>query len=253
MKEHDESTDGPPLLRMLAASPAIRLPGLTVFLISQEKARAVSDRLHDLLDPDETARSTEFATWDLRHRYVTGRAALRSILSTIENGAVPAADWRFGFSTNGKPYVRAPANMGWFFNISYAEDLIAIAVSKEVEVGVDVELSHVIPRDELPWHLFSGNEQQVLKATPAANFMPVFLRFWTLKEAIAKRTGQGVATEFSEIDTTVMRVVDGLQAISHNAEPGVLLFHMARPIGDKTLFLSVSTSPIGRSQDVTTG
>jgi len=250
MKGYDESTDGPPLLQMMAAIPAIQLPGLLVFLISQTNAQAASDRLHDLLDSDERARSTEFATWDLRHRYITGRAALRSILSMIERGAVPEADWRFGFSTNGKPYIRAPINMTWSFNISYAEDLIAIAVSKEVEVGVDIELSHAIPRNEVPWHLFSNNEQKVLRATPAASFMSVFLQFWTLKEAIAKRAGQGVATEFSEIDTTVMPVVDGLQAVGHRTKPGALLFHMRRHFADKTLFLSVSTTPFDRSQDI---
>jgi phosphopantetheinyl transferase len=253
MKGHDETASRPPLLQKLAASPAIPLPGLMVFLISQRNAQAVSDPLQDLLDSDEKDRSTEFATWALRHRYVSGRAALRNILSMIEGGAVPATDWRFGFSTNGKPYVKAPKSTICSFNISYAEDLIAIAVSKEVEVGVDIELGHAIPRDVLPWHLFSINEQQILRATPAENFTSVFLRFWTLKEAIAKRTGQGFATEFREIDTTAMPVVDGLQAVGHDAKPGALLFHMERPIGDETLFLSVSTSPIGRSHDVVTG
>lgn len=243
MKDHDAQAQWPELLVRLSAISPLRLPGLVVFLISQRHARAVSDRLRDLLDSDDTARLTRLATWDRRHRFVTGRAALRMVLSTLEAGTVPETGWRFGTSANGKPYIRAPKSSIRSFNLSYAEDLIAIAISPEVEVGVDIELGHAIPPEERPWHLFSENEQQILKTTPAAGFMSVFLRFWTLKEAIAKRTGQGVATEFSAIDTTVMPVVDGLQAVDYRAKPGALLFHMERHLDDKTLFLSVSTTP----------
>ncbi len=249
MKDHDERPGGSALLQKLSAIPPLELPGLVVFLVSQRNARAVSGQLHDLLDPDETTRSTRFATWDLRHRFITGRAALRSVLSMLEAGTVPETDWRFGSSTNGKPYVRAPKSSIRSFNLSYADDLIAIAVSKEVEVGVDIEFSQEIPQSDLPWHLFSNDEQRLLRAASAADLPPVFLRLWTLKEAIAKRTGQGFATEFSEINTTALPVVDGLESVGHHPKAGALLFHTDLTIEGETVFLSVSTAPLGQDHD----
>ncbi len=237
------------LLHKLSAIPPLQLPGVEVFLISQRNAKAVSGQLNDLLDPNEKTRSARYSTEDLSHRYITGRAALRSILSMFEAGTVAETDWHFGSSTNGKPYVRTPKSSIRSFNLSYADDLIAIAVSKEVEVGVDIEPSHEIPQSEFPWHLFSKDERRLMMATAVADLAPVFLRLWTLKEAIAKRTGQGFATEFSEINIAALPVVDGLEMVGRRRQAGALLFHTDLTVEGETVFLSVSTAPFGRDHD----
>ena len=167
----------------------------------------------------------------------------------LVKGSVPAADWRFGASANGKPYVRTPESSIRSFNISYAEDLVAIAVSEEIEVGVDIEIKREIPQLNLPWHLFSADEQRLLKTTALAHFTPVFLRLWTLKEAVAKRIGQGFATEFSEIDTLTLPVVDGFESVGQDWKPGSLLFHSELSIGADTVFLSVAAAPIGSDRN----
>lgn len=249
MKEHDERPRGPDLLDHLAAIAPIALPGLTVFLVSQGHAGTVWDHLGDLLDADEKRRSRRLATEALRRRFITGRAALKSALTMLEGGRVAETDWRFGASANGKPHIRAPRSAIRSFNLSYAEDLIAIAVSKEVEVGIDIECGHEIPREDLPWHLFSTGEQRLLRAAMTGDLTPVFLRLWTLKEAIAKRTGQGFATEFSEIDTTAMPVVEGLGSGDHQGQAGDLLLHAVLTIEGKAVFLSVSTAPLGGDED----
>lgn len=246
MKEHGERPERSVLLHKLSADPPLQLPGLMMFLVSQRNAQAVSGQLHDLLDLADKTRSTRYATENLHRRFITGRAALRSVLSMLEAGTVPETAWRFGSSTNGKPYVRTPKSSIRSFNISYADDLIAIAVSKQVEVGVDIEIGQEIPLSDLPWHLFSNDEQRLLRATSAADLLPVFLRLWTLKEAIAKRTGQGFATEFSEINTLEMSVIDGLESVGHHPEAAALLFHTDLTIEGETVFLSVSTAPFGR-------
>lgn len=240
-----------PLLQMLLAIPPLQLPGLTVFLIAQSKARAASRQLYALLDTDERTRSARFTTWELRHRFSTGRAALRIILSMTEGGAVAETDWRFGASANGKPFVRTPRSRIRSFNLSYGDDFIAIAVSTAVEIGVDIECGRAIPMDTLPWHLFSKDEQQILKNTPAADFTRAFLKLWTLKEAIAKRTGQGFATEFSALNTAAMPVVVGLASVGREADIDALLFHTDLSVGDETVYLSVSTAPPGSDEDVT--
>lgn len=235
----------PALIRSLLAIAPLELPGLSVFLVSQRNAKAVAWDLYALLDEDDRARAARLTRWDLQHRFVTGRGALRSILSMIEGGAVAAADWRFGTGTNGKPFVRSPASGVRSFNVSHGDDLIAIAVSEEVEVGVDIECGREAPLDHIPWHLFSDDEQRLLKATPVADFTRAFLKLWTLKEAIAKRTGQGFATEFSTLNTAEMPVLVGLASVARRTDTDALLFHTDLSVGDATVYLSVSTAPLG--------
>lgn len=200
--------------------------------------------LQDDLDIDDKARLRRMASSDLRDRFTRGRVALRSILSTVENNDIPVTAWHFGTTSNGKPYIQAPKNSIVSFNLSYANSFIAIAVSKTVEVGVDIETDHRFPHDELPWHLFSGDEQRLLRTAPQKNFWNVFFRLWTLKEAIAKRTGRGFATEFSEINTLELSVVDRLNKVARLAEAEALLFHTRLTVLDNSLHLAVSTAPI---------
>lgn len=235
----------PALIRDLLACAPLELPGLSVFLVSQRKAKAVAPDLYARLDEDERTRSARVTAWDVQHRFVTGRGALRTILSMIDGGEVAAADWRFGAAANGKPLIRSPASRVRSFNLSYGDDFVAIAVSEEVEVGVDIECGRDIPLDTLPWHLFSDDEQRLLKATPPADFTREFLKLWTLKEAIAKRTGQGFATEFNTLNTVDMPVFVGLASVGQRTDTDGLLFHTNLGVGDETVYLSVSTAPFG--------
>ena len=244
MTDHTARPSGAALLQELSAIPPLQLPGVVVYLISRRNAQNVATQLHELLDSDEKARSTRLSTWEQRSRFVTGRVALRCALTILEGGIVAEPDWRFGASENGKPNIRAPKSSIRSFNLSYARDLIAIGISREVDVGVDIEIRHEIPQHDFPWHLFSAEEQRILRAATDAERLPVFLRLWTLKEAIAKRTGQGFATEFSEIDTTVLTVCDGLELVGGWSKADYLLFHTDLQVQGTTVYLSVSTAPI---------
>lgn len=201
--------------------------------------------MEDLLDAADLRRSNRLRNHDLRQRFVVGRAALRSILSMLDSGSVAATDWRFGTLGNGKPCIQEPEGLRWSFNLSYAGELIAIVASKDVDVGVDIELHHEIPRNEIPWHLFSNAERRLLRSTAVVDLPPVFLRLWTLKEAIAKRTGQGFATEFSAIDTTVLNVVEDGREEAEYSETDAVLFHEQISIHGETAFVSVSAAPQG--------
>lgn len=239
----------PAMLDDLLVIPPLRWPDVTIFLISSQATKAIqttkttADNLFACLEANERARSVKMASPDLRHRFLTGRAALRSILSAFDGNAIPEDAWRFGRSKNGKPNITAPKNRSVFFNLSYAECFIAIAISGTVDVGVDIEVNHAIPSSELPWHLFSRDEQQLLQATPRQAFQDAFFRLWTLKEAIAKRTGLGFATEFSEINTSALSVVDGLANIADPRHGDADLFHTALPVLDTIIHLAVSKEP----------
>jgi len=242
MKDRDKLLTMPSVLRSLLAMPPLQILDVSVFLISPNKNDARFSRLERYLDQDDKQLLKKLPSPDLGHRFITGRAALRCILTTFEDHDVPEATWRFSNLANGKPCIRAPKTSIASFNLSYANSLIAIAVSKAVEVGIDVEMEHAIPDDEIPWHLFSKDEQHLLKTTPKAGFSNAFFRLWTLKEAIAKQTGQGFATEFSEINTLDLSVVEKVSELDHVTKAEALLFHTRLMVEDKTLHLAVSTT-----------
>ncbi len=230
-------------LESLLATPPLRLPGVLVFLLSTNKAKNLPKKFFDSLDMGETARSKRGAPPDANHRFMIGRAALRCILTTLDDRGVSEADWGFGTTIHGKPYIQSPDHSVPCFNLSYAEYFMAIAISRTAEIGVDIEVSHEIPRDERPWHLFSDDERHLLKHSPAEDFPNIFFRFWTLKEAIAKRTSEGFAAEFSDISIPARPVVDGLDNTADLDEAGLWHFHTCLALESKTVHLAVSAAP----------
>ena len=71
-----------------------------------------------------------------------------------------------------------------------------------------------------------------------------FMRLWTLKEAVAKRMGTGFATEFSEIDTTDLPIIDGPDRIASCAEAEPALRHLCLTLPEGIAHVSISTAPV---------
>ena len=85
-----------------------------------------------------------------------------------------------------------------YFNISHSGAHGLIALSREGRVGVDVEERR--SRDSLPGlvgTVFGPREQDVLAGLEGRRWLEAFLRFWTIKEALAKAWGTGLHTDFS--------------------------------------------------------
>ena len=96
---------------------------------------------------------------------------------------------RYGFKTNGKPFIKG---LEWFnFNISHSEDLVMIAVS-ENEIGCDIEKVTDIGLD-IAKKFFFREEYENIAAIPASEKRnELFFRYWTLKESFMKVTGLGM-------------------------------------------------------------
>lgn len=104
-------------------------------------------------------------------------------------------------SIHGKPYFTEGE---LHFNLSHAGDL-AVAVLADCRVGVDIEpYDHEIPkaRRERLSALFTPGERALLAV--AADKARTFLEIWVRKEALAKRSGRGIA-DLSSADTAAIR------------------------------------------------
>ncbi len=152
------------------------------------------DACERLLDEAERARHQRLLIDRVRHEHLVTRALARTSLSRYAR--VAPESWVFVKNQWGRPEVQAPAEARWLrFNLSNTRGLVAIAVARELDVGVDVEF---VERKTEPLAIaerfFSASEVQALRAQVGdAAQRERFFAYWTLKEAYIKARGMGLA------------------------------------------------------------
>lgn len=107
----------------------------------------------------------------------------------------------------GKPYFE---DNSVYFSISHTKDYVFCVLSSQ-PVGMDAEKADRIIRPELAEKILSPSEKA--RYTQASDKQETLLRFWVLKEADAKCTGEGLRiypnhTDFHPDDPRI-RVMNG--------------------------------------------
>lgn len=152
------------------------------------------DEAMALLTPEESRRCSRFVFDDDRRDYAVGHALLRTALSSYDGG--PPDDWTFHTNAYGKPFVTPSQDdaLRLPFNLSHTRGLVACAVARCGEVGVDVVPVEGTAHTRLiNRQLFSQSEIDHLAACGEAERQVRFLELWALKEAFAKAIGLGMA------------------------------------------------------------
>lgn len=154
------------------------------------------------LDEDERARAGRLRSVDGRQSYVAGHALVRALLGTVGNR--PAHQWRFVHGAFGKPEVDPALDRDLQFNLSHTRGLAVAACCRGHAVGVDAEAA----TDR--WSMlgiaddhFAAEEVVLLGRLPEAERLDAFLRLWTLKEAWAKATGDGLTSDLASVRFTL--------------------------------------------------
>ena len=157
-----------------------------------------SARLADLsalLSEDELRRAARFHFPLDRDRWIAAHGLLRVILGRYVATA-PAA-LRFELGTYGKPKLIDEV-LG--FNLSHSGDQALIAVTKQGEVGVDIErLRSDFSPEEMAANVFSPQERADLHSLPSDIRHHAFLTLWTGKEAYVKARGDGLSFPLSQL------------------------------------------------------
>ena len=149
-----------------------------------------------MLTDDEREKIDRFRFARDRHTCLITRALVRTTLSRYQD--VPPDRWRFQTNDHGRPDVSAPASPVRF-NLSHTDGLIACLVSRDRDVGVDVEhLARAGRRLELADRYFAPREAAALRRMTAAGRPTRFLEYWTLKESYIKARGLGLAIPLAD-------------------------------------------------------
>lgn len=149
-------------------------------------------RLH--LDDDERARAARFAFPHLQRDFVAAHLLVRAALSDAVP-EVPPHQWRFRAGAHGRPAVVEPAHSRPCFSLSHTDGLAVVAVSLDLNLGVDVErrVERANTLDIAPRY-FAPAEVDGMQALPEPARPARFFDLWTLKESYIKATGTGLAT-----------------------------------------------------------
>lgn len=155
-------------------------------------ARTLPDRLR-VLDAEERRRASRLRE---PSEFVMVRSALRAILGRALGRS--ARDVPIGREAGGRPVLEEPTDLD--FNVSHTRGMALIAVARGRRVGVDLEARDadpVLDASTLARALTPAERALVLSAPdPDA----AFLRRWTLKEALLKARGTGLAEPLDDLD-----------------------------------------------------
>lgn len=155
----------------------------------------------DILSEVELQRYRRFRLESERRRHLVSHVLLRMLLSRTTRGAVDPRCWRFTKNEYGKPAVDMAAGLpSLYFSLSHSERLVAVAISADCPVGIDVESLRRPNSSNPSLDLLSPGERSWLKSRPLTVMGPDFTRLWTVKEAYAKYLGRGLSLDFPSFE-----------------------------------------------------
>ena len=137
-------------------------------------------------------------------------------------GCAPA-DLKFDIDTRGKPFLSSDNTLSVTFNLSHSGNRVVFAVSKNQDLGVDLE---IIKKErailKIAERYFSPAETKELRNLPKASQVKRFYELWTLKESVLKACGYGLSRGLSKIefsfpasDKLVMHSAPGNENLTH--------------------------------------
>ncbi|KAK6011026.1 4'-phosphopantetheinyl transferase family protein, partial [Ostertagia ostertagi] len=140
---------------------------------------------------------------------IIGRLLLRHATHVFTG--VPWNEIQFARTEKGKPFLTNPADTNFGLNITHQGDFVGFASSCTSRVGVDLmrldkeragktadEYINSMAKSASP------DELRMMRSQPTeAMKMTMFYRYWCLKEAILKATGDGILDDLSRINFQV--------------------------------------------------
>lgn len=166
----------------------------------------------------------EIHIWALPYDRAAGRLPLRRLLAGYLDTAVD--DVVLTEATHGRPELGGAHAGRLHFNWSHSGDLALVAIARSVQPGIDLE--HRARRgardvQALAQRFFAPQEAQALAALPAEERPPAFLQLWTVKEAVLKAQGRGLAYGLHRV---VVELRESGPALVHFADEPTAPWHV---------------------------
>ncbi len=131
--------------------------------------------------------------------FASSRALMNAALGKHLNVSIDQVE--IEKDAKGKPHIACPANSSCRFNLTHTHELSAIAITNDLNVGIDVESMNRKNRSlAIAKSYFHPDEYEALKNIEDQAVQKAhFYRLWTMKEAYLKATGGGIADSLKSI------------------------------------------------------
>jgi 4'-phosphopantetheinyl transferase len=196
------------------------------------------------LPADELAQAARLRQADDRQSYIAAHALLRTLICRYEGG--DPTDWRIVPAPGGKPRIVTQGSPPPLrFNLSHTRGLVAVAMARKAEIGLDVEIIRAGAIDlDAADQFFSPSECAALHACAPARRLEAAFALWTLKEAFLKSLGLGLHTD-CPLDAFDIHLDGPLvtRAPAHTGDPSHWMLHTARPTDVHVLAMALRRVP----------
>jgi 4'-phosphopantetheinyl transferase len=195
-------------------------------------------RYLSLLSADEREQHRKFHFAKERHPYLAAHALIRLVLSRY--AALPPAQIHFSRGKNGKPRAELPAPYAALTcNLTHTAGLVGCVIARGRECGIDIETRRTLDdMDGVARLMCSTDERRHLASLAAPARHHHFFTLWTLKEAYAKATGEGIGSDLTQVSFAVDD--DAVRcSIGSGAPQGEWWFHSSSPSSEHALAVAL--------------
>ena len=164
---------------------------------------AMLQNLGNTLADNERARAERFVFQEDRNRFIAARGILRDLLGRYLR--CEPRNIEFVYGVRGKPAVASASSQPPIrFNLSHSHGLAVVAIGREREVGIDLELVRPgFAGEEIAKRYFSAKEFAELSRLPVELRTEGFFLCWTRKEAYIKARGDGLYIPLDSFDVSL--------------------------------------------------
>lgn len=131
-----------------------------------------------------------FRRWEDAHASLFGKLLLQR---AYDDQGIACDLHHLRYSAFGRPYLEN----GMDFNISHSGTLVVCAVSATGKIGIDIELNAPLNHEDFRSQ-FGAQEWEGIVSAPEP--LPVFYKYWTMKEAILKADGSGLNASLAALN-----------------------------------------------------
>lgn len=179
------------------------LDEIHVWRVSLAQTESCLQSLQQTLSTDERTKADRFRFPKDRSQFIVSRGALRAILSRYLN--ISSHILRFDYNPYGKPSLIVTQGGNTLrFNLSHSQGMALIAITKNRDIGVDIEgINPNFSCLEIAEKFFSPLENSVLRSLPEHLQATAFFTCWTRKEAYIKAVGKGLSIPLNQFDVSL--------------------------------------------------
>ncbi|MFP2768434.1 4'-phosphopantetheinyl transferase family protein [Oceanisphaera sp. KMM 10153] len=166
----------------------------TELLICNGTGVSLPDNARKTLSQAELVRLDSISHPCQARLFLLGRYLLRQLFADrlmLAPNQIP-----IHIDVKGKPLLEQAE---WHFNISHSGDILALAIGNQGSLGIDIEGRQLSSAQitRLARRYLSQQEQQWLKLSQTSS--ADFIRLWTVKEAVLKAHGGGIANNLQRV------------------------------------------------------